>query len=147
MVRPYPFRLRVLSSRGARVLLVEKDHTFAEMYKLGLLMRGFSVDVAQDGEEGIERVLRGDLPDAIVVDLGLPRVERTAPRKDALDLLSTLRSIHLTRALPVVALSDDLQSFDDALDRGATECVPKWRITPRDLARKVVQLLDEPAGY
>jgi len=141
-----PQASRLMSRRTARVLLVERDHAIAEMYKLGFVMRGLTVDVARDGEEGIDRVLRGELPDIVVVDLGLPRIDRDVPRKDELDMLSTLRSIRLTQTVPVVALSNDIQSADDALDRGATECIAKWRATPRDLARKVAQLLGEPVG-
>jgi DNA-binding response OmpR family regulator len=146
VVGPNALRLRVLSRRASRVLLVERDHAIAEMYKLGFVMRGMTVDVARDGEEGIDRVLRGELPDIVVVDLGLPRVDRGVPRKDELDMLSTLRSIRLTETVPVVALSNDLQSVDDAMDRGATEWIAQWRVTPRDLARKVAQLLGNPVG-
>src|SRR5712664_2343362 len=136
VVGPNAYQLRVLSNRASRVLLVERDHALAEMYKLGLVMRGLVVDVARDGEEGIDRVLQGVLPDIVVVDLGLPRVDRDIPRKDELEMLSTLRSIRLTKTMPVVALSNDLEGVDDALDRGATECIARWRVTPRDLAWK-----------
>jgi CheY-like chemotaxis protein len=133
---------RVHSRRDSSVLLVERDHASAEMYKLGFLLRGLSVDVAADGEEGIQWVLHGHLPDVIVLDLGLPRIDPQIPRKDQLELLATLRSIRLTESVPIVALSDDTDSFDDALRRGATECIEKWRTTPRQLARKIEEILD-----
>ena len=146
MVRPTTFRLRVLSPRHSRVLLVERDHSMAEMYKLSLLLRGFSVDVARDGEEGIQRVLHGSLPDAVVLDLGLPRVDHQMPRKDGLDMISALRSLRLTQAVPVVVLSNDPASFEDAIDRGATQCIANWRTTPRDLASKLAHLLGQFDG-
>jgi CheY-like chemotaxis protein len=118
----------------------------AEMYKLSLLLRGFSVDVARDGEEGIQRVMRGSLPDAVVLDLGLPRVDHEVPRKDGLDMISALRSLRLTQAVPVVVLSNDPASFEEAMDRGATECIANWRTTPRDLAGKLVHLLGHLDG-
>jgi CheY-like chemotaxis protein len=114
----------------------------AEMYKLSLRLRGFAVDVARDGEEGIQRVLHGTLPDAVVLDLGLPRIHQV-PRKDGLDMISTLRALRLTQAVPVVVLSNDPESFEDAIDRGATECIANWRTTPRDLATKVGDLLGQ----
>jgi CheY-like chemotaxis protein len=113
----------------------------AEMYKLSLLLRGLTVDVARDGEEGIQRLLHGALPDAVVVDLGLPRVDQETPRKDGLDMISTLRALRLTEAVPVVVLSNDPASFEDAMDRGATECIANWRTTPQDLAGEVARLL------
>ena len=114
------------------------------MYRLRLRLRGFSVDLARDGEDGLARILSGDLPDVLVVDLGLPRIERNQPRRDALDMLSVLRSVHLTNTVPVVALSCDGAGLSDALDRGATECMSNWQTTPRNLAHKVAQLLGEP---
>jgi CheY-like chemotaxis protein len=116
------------------------------MYKLGLLLRGFSVDVARDGEEGIQRVTHGSLPDAVVVDLGLPRVDQEMPRRDGLDMISTLRALRLTQVVPVVVLSNDPASFEEAIERGATECVANWRTTPRDLAGKVITLLGQSDG-
>ena len=132
--------------RNPQVLLVERDHATAEMYRVGLLMGGFAVDMARDGEEGIQRMLLGELPDIVVIDLDLPRIDRDTPRKDSLDMLTTLRSIHLVPTVPVVALSSDATGFDDALSMGATACMANWRTTPRDLARKVAQLLGEPRG-
>ncbi|TMB43554.1 MAG: response regulator transcription factor [Chloroflexi bacterium] len=139
--RPSTLKFRIISRRDSRVLLVERDHATAEMYKLGLLLQGFSVDVAADGEEGIQRVLGGELPDVIVLDLGLPRIDQWTPRKDELEMLATLRSLRLTQSIPVVALSNNPEGFDDALQHGATECIAKWRITPRDLATEVHSLV------
>jgi len=38
-------------------------------------------------------------------------------------------------------LSNNPEGFDDALQHGATECIAKWRITPRDLATEVHSLV------
>jgi CheY-like chemotaxis protein len=82
------------------------------------------------------------MPDVIVLDLGLPRIYRGTPRKDELQMLAMLRSIRLTRSVPIVALSDDPDSTDDALEEGATECIDKSRTRPRDLAREIDELMD-----
>ncbi len=123
------------------MLLVERNHASAEMYKLSLLLRGFAVDVAVDGEDGIHRALQGQPPDVIVMDLGLPRIDQRTPRRDELDALSTLRSLRPTQSIPIVAMSNDPQSFDIAIDRGATACIAKWRTSPRDLAKQVDQIV------
>lgn len=128
------------------MLLVEGDHAMAEMYRLGLLLRGYGVEVARDGEEGLEHVLRGAMPDVVVVDLGLPRPDHGASRKDGLDMLSTMHSIRLGSAVPILALADDVGTFAGAVQRGASECLVNWRTKPSDLARKVSELLGETAG-
>jgi CheY-like chemotaxis protein len=117
------------------------------MYKLGFLLEGFSVDVALDGEEGIQRVLRGNLPDVIVLDLGLPRVDQRTPRKDELEMLATIRSLRLTQSIPVVALSSDPDGFRDVIEQGATECIAKWRVTPGYLASEVRHLIQRSDDF
>lgn len=134
-----------MTRRPSRVLLVESDRATAEMYRVGLLMRGYDVDMARDGEDGLDQVLQGQIPDIVVVDLGLPRREPDRPRKDSLDMLATLRSIRITNVVPVLALTSDIGSMHDAMGRGATQCLVNWWTTPRDLTQKVAEILGEPA--
>jgi DNA-binding response OmpR family regulator len=124
------------------VLVVERDHATAQAYKIGLLLNGFKVEIARDGEEGIEQALTGLVPEAVVVDLGLPRIDRGTPRKDGFDLVSTLSSCGLARIMPVIALSSDGQSWEEAFRRGATHCLPKWNVTGRDLGATVRRLVE-----
>jgi CheY-like chemotaxis protein len=121
---------------------VEDDHVRAEEYRLTLLLRGFFVDVAPDGEEGIQRVTRGDLPAAIVLDLGRPRVDRLKPRRDGLEMVSFLRSLPATSSVPIVVLANDPQDFKDVLDRGATACLAGWRSTTVDLTDRLDEIVD-----
>jgi CheY-like chemotaxis protein len=127
--------------RRDHILLVEDDYVRAEEYKLTLLLHGFSVAVAPDGEAGIQRVARGDVPAAIVLDLGRPRVDRQVPRRDGLDMVSALRSARATQSVPIVALASDPQDFKDVLDRGATICLAGWRSTTIDLMDRLDEIL------
>ena len=115
---PYHLRSIVIARiprREPRVLLVEDDRVLADMYRLSLLLDGFMVDVAPDGEAGIERVTRGRLPDAVVLDLNRSRVDRRLPRRDGIDMLTMLRAAPPTQSIPVVVLTtstDDRDRFD-----------------------------------
>ena len=140
------FRFRVVKRRPSRVLLVENDKATAEVFRLALLLRGFRVDVARDGQEGIESVLQGQLPDLVVLDLGLPRPERDTARKDGMDMLLTLRTIRLTEEIPVIVLGGDIEALDDAYDHGASDCMVKWRTKPSDLTQRASELLG-PGGW
>jgi CheY-like chemotaxis protein len=124
-----------------RILLVEDDHVRAEEYRLTLLLHGFSVDVAGDAEEGIQRVARGDLPAAIVLDLGRPRVDRRKPRRDGLQMVSALRSLRATESVPIMVLANDPQDFTDVLDRGATACLAGWRATRCEVADRLDEIV------
>lgn len=108
-----------------RAVLIGVDRLTAQIYRLAFVLNGFSVDLARDGEEGVHRVLCQDLPDVVVVDLGLPRVNSSVPRRDALEFLSVLRSVGVTQNVPVLALADEVETAADALERGAAAWLSK----------------------
>jgi two-component system, OmpR family, response regulator len=78
-----------------RVLIVEDDRTIAEFVSKGLAEAGYAVDIAGDGERGVELATTGDY-DVAIVDLMLPKI-------DGLTLIDRMRS----RAIrtPVLILS------------------------------------------
>src|SRR6476661_4891548 len=81
--------------RSVRVLMVEDDSTIADFVSKGLAEAGHSVDVATDGDRGVELALQGGY-DAAIVDVMLPRL-------DGLSLIDRIR----TRGsrMPVLILS------------------------------------------
>jgi two-component system OmpR family response regulator len=67
-----------------RVLIVEDDATIADFVRQGLAEAGFAVDVAADGERGLELATGGSY-DAAIIDLMLPKL-------DGLALIDRMRS-------------------------------------------------------
>ena len=55
-----------------RVLVIEDNHDIATAIRTMLERRKFSVDVASDGESGLEHLLR-EIYDVAVVDIVLPK--------------------------------------------------------------------------
>lgn len=68
---------------GKRVLLVEDEPSLRSAMKLNLEMEGYSVTVAQNGPEALEK-LRGAHFDAVVMDVMLPGI-------DGFTLVETIR--------------------------------------------------------
>jgi CheY-like chemotaxis protein len=136
----------ITKRRAHRILLVEDDHVLTQVYKLSLLLHGFSVDIAPDGEAGIQRVAKGQQPDAVVLDMGLPRIDRSVPRRDSRAMLSVIRSTAATKSIPVVVLATDPQDFEDVLDLGATVCLARWRSTAKDLTDQLDEILHPLRG-
>jgi signal transduction histidine kinase len=80
----------------ARVLLVD-DNPDLRRYLVSLLSPLFTIDVAADGAEAIERV-REEPPDLIVSDIMMPRL-------DGFGLLRAMRGDRRFRAIPFIMLS------------------------------------------
>src|SRR6185436_13518559 len=80
-----------------RVLMVEDDATIADFVSKGLAEAGHAVDVARDGEQGVELALKGGY-DAAIVDVMLPRL-------DGLALIDRIRARGV--GTPVLILSAD----------------------------------------
>lgn len=100
-----------------RILVVEDDRKLVEVLRQGLKEKGFAVDTAGDGDEGLDLAL-GTEYDAIVLDLMLPR-------RSGLDLLKELRARH--RVAPVLILSTRSAVEDRirGLDLGADDYLAK----------------------
>jgi two-component system KDP operon response regulator KdpE len=99
-----------------KVLLVDDEVRFARALAISLRARGYEVDTAGTGEQGLEQVAHGH-PDVVVLDLGLPGI-------DGLDVLRGLRG---WTSVPVIVLSarHGEPSKVDALDAGADDYVTK----------------------
>jgi len=100
-----------------RVLVVEDDQPLVRIMTKSLESNGFEVTSAFDGEEGL-RAARDDRPDAIVLDLQLPRL-------NGVDLCRRLRSEG--NAVPILMLTARSTVPDriGGLDAGADDYLVK----------------------
>jgi len=57
-----------------RLLIVDDSDDIRESMSLMLTMTGHSVDLASDGEQGVEKVLQTH-PDVALIDIGLPKID------------------------------------------------------------------------
>ena len=85
-----------------RVLIVEDDPTIADFVSGGLAEAGYAVDIAPDGERGVDMAV-GASYDAAIVDIMLPRL-------DGLALIDRIRARGIR--IPVLILSAR-RSVDD----------------------------------
>ena len=105
-----------MSARAvATVLTVEDDPIVSADLRLVLEDAGFAVAAAHDGVEAVE-LAREHEPDAILLDLGLPR----------LDGVEATRRIFAERAVPIVALTGRSRGLaEQAVEAGASSYVLK----------------------
>jgi two-component system, OmpR family, response regulator len=100
-----------------RLLVVEDEVRLGHALARGLTAEGFAVDVATDGNDGLERARFGGY-DVIVLDIMLPG-------RSGYDIVRTLRSEH--NWVPVLMLSAKDGEYDqaDGLDLGADDYLTK----------------------
>ena len=80
-----------------RVLFIENDPAVSEMYKLKLELDGYLVTIVTSGED-VSALAASTAPDLVFID--------TQRRQDGgLATLRTLRSLPVTRNVPVIMLS------------------------------------------
>jgi PAS domain S-box-containing protein len=89
--------LRAAQAGRPVALVVEDDTAASKLLSIYLTEAGFSVEVAADGEVGLQRV--HDLRPAIIT------LDILIPKLDGWDLLARLKTDHTIAAIPVVVVS------------------------------------------
>ncbi|WGS24052.1 MULTISPECIES: response regulator [unclassified Bradyrhizobium] len=102
-----------------RILYIEDNEDNIYMVSRRLRRKGYDVVVACDGAEGIA-LAKSQLPDLILMDLGLPVV-------DGWEVTRRLRAAPETAAIPVVALSAHAlpEDRERALASGCNDFITK----------------------
>src|SRR5919108_3630941 len=103
-------------ARAPRVLVVEDDEEIAQALQRSLRMEGYDVRVSGDGVDALDQA-HAFLPDLIVLDLGLPR----------LDGIEVARELRARDDVPILVLTarDALESRVEGLDSGADDYLIK----------------------
>ena len=105
-----------MNDRPARVLVVEDDDDIAQAVQRSLRVEGYDVRIAADGEAAI-RMAGEYVPDLVVLDLGLPKI-------DGIDVARQLRETDDTPILMLTA-RDSLEARVEGLDSGADDYLVK----------------------
>jgi CheY-like chemotaxis protein len=100
-------------NRAVRVLLIEDDHKLARLVASVLNAEGMDVDVARDGDEGLEYILR-DVYEVAVVDWMLPG-------RDGPSICRGARANKLQVAILMLTARGQLEDRVVGLDSGADD--------------------------
>ncbi len=85
------------SNQQSKVLLIE-DHKFlSELYAKNLKRRDYDVEIAKDGEDGLEKV-KSFKPDVILLDIIMPDIS-------GIEVLKELKSNSKYKKIPVIVLT------------------------------------------
>lgn len=100
-----------------RLLLVEDEPGIASFIYQGLTEAGYAVDVARDGQEGLDYALAADY-DALVLDILLPKI-------DGVQLLKRLRDKRFSTPVLLLTAMDTVEDRIKGLDAGADDYLVK----------------------
>ncbi|MFL5844742.1 MAG: response regulator transcription factor [Solirubrobacteraceae bacterium] len=103
-------------SRSPRVLVVEDDDEIAGVLQRSLRLEGYDVRISGDGEAALTDA-RSFVPDLVVLDLGLPKL-------DGMEVARRLRAEDDTPILMLTA-RDEVASRVEGLDTGADDYLVK----------------------
>jgi CheY-like chemotaxis protein len=99
----------------AKILLVEDNEMNRDMLSRRLMKRGFDIEMALDGKQGVEMASTVS-PDLILLDMSLPVM-------DGWEAAAVLKGEEATRGIPVIALTAHAMAGDKekALDAGCDD--------------------------
>jgi two-component system, OmpR family, alkaline phosphatase synthesis response regulator PhoP len=121
----------------SRVLVIDDESTVGIVLRLAFDAEGHETVVAEDGRSGIELALT-EHPDAIVLDLMMPRV-------NGYDVLDALRDADGMQEVPVLVLTAVTLSRERerCLSAGADAVMTK-PFDPRDVVEALDDLIASP---
>ena len=111
----------------SKILIVEDEETIADLEKDYLELSGFEVEVANDGDSGLEKALQEEY-DLLILDLMLPGV-------DGFEICKKIREVKNTPIIMVSAKKDDIDKIR-GLGLGADDYITK-PFSPSEMVARV----------
>ncbi len=118
-----------------KLLLVEDDITLRDLYEARFGLEGFKLDVATDGEMGLEKA-KELLPDVILLDLRIPKMS-------GFEVLRQLKQTEETKHIPVIvltALSGD-EDREQVLKLGGAAFLTKSETVPKQVLEEIMKVV------
>jgi len=121
-------------SNGKKILIIEDEDVFIEMFGDKLKQEGFGVVSAKNGKWGLKEAEQGGFS-CILLDMMMPAM-------NGYEAIKELRANENTKNTPVIILSNSAldSEVQQALALGANEYYIKTQITPGEVAEKVKEL-------
>ncbi len=121
---------------GARILVIDDEAPIRRWLKVNLETRGYTVDTAETGEQGI-KALENRRPDLLILDLLMPGM-------GGIDVVRKLRSVSTIPIIVLSAIGEEAQKVQ-ALELGADDYMTK-PFGMEELFARIRSLLRRAAG-
>jgi len=101
-----------------QIVLVEDDFDARSFLYALLKLSGYSVALAADGQEGLQKIT-SDPPDLIITDVAMPRL-------NGLGLIRTVRATPILSNIPILAVTSfGKERANEALEAGASTALAR----------------------
>ena len=124
-----------MDSSGSNILVADDDRIVRRIVVAKLTGLGYNVDQVEDGQEALEFLENGGVPDLLITDSLMPRMS-------GLELVRNIRSNSDMAALPVIMLTSRQGEQDviEGLETGLDDYITK-PFSPDELAARVRTVL------
>jgi DNA-binding response OmpR family regulator len=129
-----------MGPKSIKMLCIEDDAEMLELFRLIFTRRGYDVQCAESGREGLDLV-RSEKPDLILLDLMMPEM-------DGWEVYQQLKSSEQTRSIPVVVVTAKAQNIDKVLGLHVAhvdDYITK-PFSPNELVERVENVLNRVNG-
>lgn len=128
-----------MASKG-KILIIEDDRYILKMYQLKLSLEGYTVDIAENGKDGVEKV-KEFMPDIILLDILMPEM-------DGFEVLKIVKGETETKDIPILIMSNLGQEdhIQKGMALGAVGYVVKSQFTPSKVVEKIKEVIGDKAG-
>ena len=127
-----------MNKQQTKILIID-DHDAVRLL-LGLTLKDqYNVITKRDGIDGMAWLAAGNIPDLIILDMQMPRL-------NGLDFLKQLRSSGMFKLIPVLLVSanDNEREITESFDLGIIDFISK-PFNPVKLKEKIHQALQKPS--
>ena len=123
------------NKKGKKILLVEDEAVFSEMFGKNLESAGYDVEYAHNGALGLKEALENNF-DLIIMDMVMPSMTGQ-------EMLGKLKLEEKTKNIPVIVLSASLDENEqkEMENMNISGFFIKTKIIPEDLTKNVGELL------
>lgn len=127
-----------------RIVCVDDDPFYADLFNNIFSSRGFEVWVAQEPGAGLE-LIKKHRPSVVTLDVMMPEQESFF---DGYGLLKQMKEDPDLQNIPVIMVSalGDREDVEHGLDAGAVAYLPKHEMTPDTLVDLVKSKIEEAAS-
>jgi len=121
-----------------KILIVDDDAFLLDMYALKFSQNSFEVYTASGGEQAIEKLKGGLVPDIILMDIIMPGM-------DGFEMLKKINEEKLSEKSVKVILSNKGQKsdVDEGISLGASGYIVKANSTPTEVINQVIKIFEE----